>query len=159
MHLRSGSKSVGIGIHPAGAIVTGDESPCSLLTDRSILQLLQSSAELIGARRVLGTAADTIEAADDVVDMLATYQHTDALQVAVTPTQEEYLLDDVVLVGRHVYHTRTGAVSLILNVFCLHNSYYFVVAINTSNLQDYSYVQLIDCMTVAEAPVEPVCWI
>ena len=121
--------------------------------------MLQSSAELIGARRVLRTAADTIEAADDVVDMLATYQHTDALQVAVTSAQEEYLLNDVVLVGRRVYHTRTGAAGLILNVFCLHNFYYFVVAINTSNLQDYSYVQLIDCMTVAEAPVEPVCWI
>ena len=82
--------------------------------------MLQSSAELIGARRVLGTAADTIKATDDVVDMLAAHQHTDALQVAVTSTQEEHLLDDVVLVGRHVYHTRTGAVSLVLNVFCLH---------------------------------------
>ena len=82
--------------------------------------MLQSSAELIGARRVLRTAADTIEAADDVVDMLATYQHTNALQVAVTPTQEKYLLNDVVLVGRHVYQLRTGAASLILYMFCLH---------------------------------------
>ena len=88
--------------------------------------MLQSSAELIGARRVLGTAADTIEAADDVVDMLATHQLTDALQVTVTSAHEEHLLDDVVLVGRHVYHARTGAVSLVLNVFCLHFFKFFV---------------------------------
>jgi hypothetical protein len=36
------------------------------------------------------------------------------------------LLDDVVLVGRHVYHARTGAVSLVLNVFCLHFFKFFV---------------------------------
>ena len=65
-------------------------------------QLLQCPAELVGTRRALHAAADAVEATDDVVDLLAAHQLADALQVTVASAQEEYLLDDVVLVGCHV---------------------------------------------------------
>lgn len=34
-----------------------------------------------------------------------------------------------------------------------------LASLATLGMVNYSYVQLIDCMTVAEAPTEPVCWI
>ena len=93
-----------------------------LLFRRCILQLLQGSTELVGTRGALLTTADAIDAGDDIVDLLTTNQLADALQVAMTATQEEDLLDDVVLVGSHVDEFRTGAFCLVLYVLCFHKS-------------------------------------
>ena len=89
--------------------------------------MLQGSTELVGTRGALLTTADAIDAGDDIVDLLATYQLADALQVAMTATQEEDLLDDVVLVGSHVDEFRTGAFCLVLYVLCFHNSDLFLL--------------------------------
>jgi hypothetical protein len=54
--------------------------------------------------------------------MLPSHQLADALQVAITTTQEEYLLDNVVLVCCDVNQLRARSVRLILYMFCLHLS-------------------------------------
>jgi hypothetical protein len=54
--------------------------------------------------------------------MLASHQLADALQVAIAATQEEYLLDDIVLVCCDVNQLRARSVRLILYMFCLHIS-------------------------------------
>ncbi len=66
------------------------------------LQLLECPAELVGTGGALAATAYAVEARDDVIDMLSAHQLADALQVATASAQEEDLLDDVVLVGRHV---------------------------------------------------------
>jgi len=86
----------------------------------SILEFFKGAAELVGARGALRATADAVEPFDDIVDVLAAHQLADTLQVAVAATQEEYLLDDVVLVGRHVDEFRACAVSLVLYMFGLH---------------------------------------
>jgi hypothetical protein len=52
--------------------------------------------------------------------MLPSHQLADALQVTITATQEEYLLDNVVLVCCDVNQLRARSVRLILYMFCLH---------------------------------------
>ena len=68
----------------------------------------------------LSTTADAVQAGDDVVDALTSYQLADTLQVAIAAPQEEYLLDDVVFVGCDVNELRARAVRLVLYMFCLH---------------------------------------
>ena len=68
----------------------------------SILQLLQSPAELIGTRGAFCTTTDTIDLRNHIVDLLATNQLTDTLQIAIATSQEEHLLDDIVLIGSDV---------------------------------------------------------
>jgi hypothetical protein len=58
---------------------------------------------LVGTGRVLCTAAYAVNLADDIVDVLSAHQLAYALKVSVAAPKEEYLLNDVVLVGRHVY--------------------------------------------------------
>lgn len=67
-----------------------------------IFQLLQCTAKLVGTRGVLCSTTDAVKPTNDVVDVLAADELTDTLQVAVATSKEEYLLDDVVLVGCHV---------------------------------------------------------
>ena len=52
---------------------------------RFFFQLFQSAAELVGARRGLGTAADAVQTADDVVDFLSRHQAADALRLPLQP--------------------------------------------------------------------------
>lgn len=75
---------------------------------------------MVRAGSALCTTTNAVETRQHVVDMLSAYKLADALQVAVTASQEEYLLDDVMFVGSHVDQFRTGALSLILDMFCLH---------------------------------------
>ena len=63
-----------------------------------MLQLFQCSAQLIGTRGTLDTTADAVQSWYHVIYMLASHQLADALQVTITATQEEYLLDNIVLV-------------------------------------------------------------
>ena len=91
-----------------------------MLIQGCFLQLLQCPAKLVGTGGALHTAAYAVEAGNDVVDSLSAHQLADALQVAVTATEEEYLLDDIVLVGGHVDELRARPVGLILYVFCFH---------------------------------------
>ena len=64
--------------------------------------MLQGATELVWAGGEFGATADTVETTDDVVNLLTLHQQTDALQVTMTTTQEENLLNNVVLVGRHI---------------------------------------------------------
>ena len=85
-----------------------------------LLQLLECPAQLVWTGGALSTTADAVQAGDDVVDALTSYQLADALQVAIAASQEEYLLDDVVFVGCDVNELRARAVRLVLYMFCLH---------------------------------------
>ena len=62
----------------------------------------ECTAKLVGTRGVLCSTADAVKPTNDVVDVLAADELTDTLQVAVATSKEEYLLNDVVLVGCHV---------------------------------------------------------
>ena len=74
------------------------------LTKTSLrVPLLQCPAELVGTGGGLAATAYAVEARDDIVDVLSAHQLADALKVATASAEEEDLLDDVVLVGRHVY--------------------------------------------------------
>ena len=75
--------------------------------------MFQRTTELIGARGAAHTAMDAIELADDIVDVLTGHQLADALQVAITASYEEDLLDNVVLIGRHIYQLRTSALCFV----------------------------------------------
>jgi len=57
---------------------------------------------LVGARGVLGTTADAVNLLHNIIDMLSSNQLADTLQVPITTSEEEYLLDDVVLIGSHI---------------------------------------------------------
>ena len=82
--------------------------------------MFECPAQLVRTRRSFNATANAIQASNHIVNLLTSHQLADALQVSITPTQKEYLLDDVVLIGSHIYQLRTGAVSLILYMFCLH---------------------------------------
>jgi len=88
--------------------------------DRGGFEFLKGAAELVGAGGVLYATADAVEPFDDIIDVLAAHQLADTLQVAVAATKEEYLLDDVVLVGCHVNQFRACAFSLVLYMFSFH---------------------------------------
>ena len=75
----------------------------ALLAEGGGLELLEGAAELVGAGGRLRATADAIDALDDIVNLLTSNQLADALQIAIATAQEEYLLDDVVLVGSDVY--------------------------------------------------------
>ena len=85
-------------------------------------KLFQRATELVGTGRALGTAADAVELADDIIDVLSAHQLADALQIAVAATQEEHLLDDVVLIDGDVNQFRARALCLVLYMFRIHNS-------------------------------------
>lgn len=82
--------------------------------------MLERPAQLIRARGVLDSTTDAIDTWDDIVDLLATNQLTDSLQVAIATAKEEHLLDYIVLISSNVDELRTGALSLILYMLSLH---------------------------------------
>ena len=69
------------------------------LFQRSVLELFQGAAELVGAGGVLRTAADAFQTRDDIVYFLSLDKFADALQVTWAAACEEYLLDNVILIG------------------------------------------------------------
>ena len=73
-----------------------------LVIERGLLQLFKGSAELVWTGSAFCATADAVETFDDIVDMLAAHQLTDTLQIAVTSSKEEYLLNHIVLVGSHI---------------------------------------------------------
>ena len=76
----------------------------------------QCTAELIGAGGGLASAADAVEFWDDVVDFLAGDQTADALEVSVASTYEKDLLDDALVIDRHVDELRAGALGCVEGV-------------------------------------------
>ena len=88
-----------------------------MLSYNHLFQLFQGAAELVGTGSGLVAAADSVEFADNIVNLLACYQATDTLQVAVASAKEEDLLDNVVVVGCHVDEHRAGTLCLILYMF------------------------------------------
>jgi hypothetical protein len=73
---------------------------------------------LVRATGTLHATTDAIKALDDIVDVLPTHQLADALKIAVAAAKEEYLLNDVVLVGSHVNELGARALRLILYMLC-----------------------------------------
>lgn len=74
-------------------------------------------AELVGAGGGFVTAADAAEFGDYVIYLLAGDKAADALQVAIAATEERDLLDDVVIVGRHVDEQGASALGGVLYMF------------------------------------------
>ena len=91
-----------------------------------LFQFFKGPAELVRAGRPLRTAADTVETLDDVIDFLSSHQLADSLKVAVTSTQEEHLLNHIVLIGSDVDHLRASAPRFILYMLCLHTLKVFI---------------------------------
>lgn len=58
--------------------------------------------------------------------MLSANQLADTLQVAIAAPQKEYLLNNVVLVGRHVYQFRARALSFVLYMLGFHLKNLFI---------------------------------
>ena len=82
--------------------------------------MLECLTQLIRARGELGTATDSADTRDDIVDLLSANQLAYSLQVAIATAKEEHLLDYIVLISSNVDELRTGALSLILYVLSLH---------------------------------------
>ena len=76
----------------------------------------QCAAELVGAGGRLPSAADAVEFLDDVVDFLSDDQAADALEVSVASAHEEDLLDDAVVIDRHIDELRAGALGFVEGV-------------------------------------------
>jgi hypothetical protein len=85
-----------------------------------VFQLLQCICQLVGATCVFRTTLDASNLGNDIIDVLAAHQAGDSLKVSIATTKEEYLLDDVVLVGCYVNKARTSATCLVLNVLDCH---------------------------------------
>ena len=79
-------------------------------------QFFQRPAELVGTGGVIASAADAVEFLDDVVNLLAGDQPADALQVAVAAAIERDLLDDAVVINRHIDKLRAGALGFVEGV-------------------------------------------
>lgn len=73
--------------------------------------------ELVGAGGGFVAAADAAEFGDYVIYLLAGDETADALQVAIAATEERDLLDDVVIVGRHVDEQGASALGGVLYMF------------------------------------------
>ena len=73
-----------------------------LVLKRSILELLECPAQLVRTRCTLGSTTYSVNLWDYIVNLLSTHQLTDTLQVSITATKEEHLLNHIVLIGSHV---------------------------------------------------------
>ena len=90
--------------------------------------MFECTTQLVRTRCILDTTANAIQTTNHIVNLLPSHQLTDTLQVSIAATQEKYLLDNVVLIGCHINHLRTSAVSLILYMFRFHTFLYFDAA-------------------------------
>ena len=64
--------------------------------------MFKRSTELIRAGSSFRSATDAVQTRNHIINLLSPHQLANALQITITPTQEEHLLDDVVLIGRHI---------------------------------------------------------
>ena len=92
--------------------------------------MFQCAAELVGTGGGFIAAADAVKFLDDVVDFLAGYQAADTLQVAVAAAIEGDLLDDAVVIHRHIDKLRAGTLGFVEEVF--HIRSFFSVATSSS---------------------------
>ena len=82
-----------------------------------MLYPLQCPAQLVGARCTFCAAADAVELADDIVNVLSSYQLAYSLQIAVAATLEIHILNNTVIGSRNVNPRRTGPLCLIHDMF------------------------------------------
>ena len=61
-------------------------------------------------------AADAVQFADDIVNLLTCHQTTDPLQVTVATAQKGDLLDDAVVIDRHIDELRASALGFVEGV-------------------------------------------
>lgn len=66
------------------------------------LQSFQSTAELVGARCGLVATANAVETSDDIINLLTNDQFAYTLKVTVATSDKEHLLNDAVVVRRHI---------------------------------------------------------
>ena len=90
--------------------------------ERSVLQLFKCTTELIRTGCAFSPATDTIEFENHIVDLLSANQLADTLQIAITATQKEHLLNHIVLISGHINQLGTSAVGLVLYVLRLHKA-------------------------------------
>ena len=90
-----------------------------------VLQFFQCPAQLVRARCSFHTATNSVQSGQHVIDVLPSYQLADTLQVAVTSSNKEHLLDNVVLISCHVNHLRARATRFVHNMLRLHNLIYY----------------------------------
>ena len=81
-----------------------------------LFQRFQCAAELVGAGGGLSSAADAVEFLDDVVDFLADDQAADTLEVSVASAYEEDLLDNALVIDRHIDELRAGTLGFVEGV-------------------------------------------
>ena len=81
-----------------------------------LLQRFQCAAELVGAGGGLAAAADAVEFGDDVVDFLAGDQAADALEVSIASAIKEDLLNNALVIDRHIDELRAGALGFVEGV-------------------------------------------
>ena len=80
------------------------------------LKGFQCPTELVGARCRFIAAADAIQLANDIVDFLTCHQTTDSLQVAVATAIKGDLLNDAIVIDRHIDELRAGALGFVEGV-------------------------------------------
>ena len=79
--------------------------------------MLQGVGQLVGTGGRTTIAGDATRASYDLLRLLPLDKRADALRVAVTTSEEEDLLNDVVVIQFDVNHFRAGALSDIINLF------------------------------------------
>ena len=82
-----------------------------------LFQLFECTAKLVWAGGLFEAAADAVEFPDDIINPLSSHKLTDSLKITITSALEIHILNDVVLVGCHLNHLRTGSLCLILYMF------------------------------------------
>ena len=106
--------------HPRSMTASGGKKMARRTRKTDILWVIfegfQCPTELVGARCRFIAAADAIQFANDIIDFLTCHQTTDPLQVAVATAKKGDLLDDAVVINRHVDELRAGALGFVEEV-------------------------------------------
>lgn len=106
--------------HPRSITASGGKKMARRTRRRDIelfFKGFQCPTELIRAGGGLTSTADTVEFWDDVVDFLTGDQTADALQVAIASAHKEDLLDNAVVIDRHIDELRAGTLGFVEGVF------------------------------------------
>lgn len=106
--------------HPRSITANGGKKMARRTRKTDILWVIfegfQCPTELVGAGGGFPSASDAVEFWDDVVDFLSNDQPADALEVPVASAHEEGLLDDAVVIDRHIDELRAGALGFVEGV-------------------------------------------
>ena len=103
--------------HPRSMTASGGKKMARRTRKTDILWVIfegfQCPTKLVGTRRRFIAAADAIQFANDIVDFLTCHQTTDSLQVTVATAIKGDLLDDAVVINRHIDELGAGALGFV----------------------------------------------